>query len=147
MIEILVVIIVFALIMKVSIRSIGDTIRRDRLAKATDILGADVEQAFSIAARQRMPVLMILDRTNRTFSIIDRVTTTKIYRRRSFAKTADYGLDSLFLTANRDTIIIMPNGLATDTLNLTLRMFTRGGASYTKSVRASKAGMVRVNNR
>ena len=145
MIEMIVVFVVFGLVVMISIRSVGDTLRRDRVAKATDILRADIEQAFSIAARQRLPVMMVLNRTNKTFSIIDRASTTKVYRRRSFAKTADFGVDTMY--ANRDTIFIMPNGLATDTLNLTLRIATRGGGTYTKSLRSSLAGMVRVNNR
>ncbi len=145
MIEMIVVFVVFGLVVMISIRSVGDTLRRDRVAKATDILGADIEQAFSIAARQRMPVMMVLNRSNKTFSIIDRASPTKIYRRRSFARTADFGVDTMY--ANRDTIFIMPNGLATSTLDLTLRIATRGGGTYTKSVSASLAGMVRVNNR
>jgi hypothetical protein len=51
------------------------------------------------------------------------------------------------LYANRDTIYIMPNGLATNTWDLTLRITTRGGAAYTKKVNVSLAGMVKVNNR
>jgi Tfp pilus assembly protein FimT len=145
MLELLVVFIVFALVVKISIRSVGDTLRRDRASKAASILGSDIEQAFSIAARQRMPVLMVLDRSNKTFSIIDRASTTTIYRQRSFKKTAEYGVDTLY--ANRDTIVIMPNGLATNSWDLTLRITSSGGVAYTKSVSVSTGGMVRVNNR
>src|SRR3954463_8269713 len=90
MIEMIVVFVVFGLVAMISIRSVGDTLRRDRVSKAPAILGADIEQAFSIAARQRLPVMMVLDRSNKTFSIIDRNTPTMIYRRRSFARTADF---------------------------------------------------------
>jgi Tfp pilus assembly protein FimT len=145
MIELLIVFIVLALVVKISIRSVGDTLRRDRASKAASILGSDIEQAFAIAARQRMPVLMVLDRANRKFSIIDRGTTTKIYRQRSFAKTAEYGVDTLY--ANRDTVVIMPNGLATNSWDLRLRISSSAGVAYTKSVSVSTGGMVRVNNR
>jgi type II secretory pathway pseudopilin PulG len=145
MIELLIVFIVFGLVVMISIRSVGDTLRRDRSAKAASILGSDIEQAFAIAARQRMPVMMTINRLNRTFSIVDRADTTKVYRRRSFKKTADYGVDSLY--ANRDTIVIMPNGLATNPWDLTLSTTSRSGAPYTKSVRVSTGGMVQVNNR
>jgi Tfp pilus assembly protein FimT len=145
MIELLIVFIVFGLVVMISIRSVGDTIRRDRASKAASILGADIEQAFAIAARQRRPVMMALNRSNKTFSIIDRASTTKVYRRRSFARTADYGVDSLY--ANRDTIVIMPNGIATNTMDITLRITTRGGAVYTTKVAVSVGGMVLVNNR
>ena len=145
MIELLIVFVVFGLVVMISIHSVGDTIRRDKASKAASILGADIEQAFAIAARQRMPVLMVIDRANKTFSIIDRGTTTKIYRRRSFSKTGDYGVDSIY--ANRDTIVIMPNGIATNAWYLRLRFTSTNGTVYRKKVYVSAGGMVLVNNR
>jgi len=144
-IEILVVFIVFSAVMAISVRSVGDTLRRDRVAKVSAIVGTDIEQAFSIAARQRLPVRMLIDRANKTLTIVDRNTPTLIYKTRSFARTGEYALDSLW--SNRDTIDIMPNGLATDTLKLSLVIKTRGGAPYAKSVRASIGGLVRLDNR
>ena len=144
-IEILVVFIVFSAVMAISVRSVGDTLRRDRVAKVSAIVGTDIEQAFSIAARQRLPVRMLIDRTNLKLTIVDRNTPTLIYKTRSFARTGEYSVDSLW--SNRDTIDIMPNGLATDTLKLSLVIKTRGGAPYAKSVRASKGGLVRLDNR
>ena len=139
------VFIVFSAVMAISVRSVGDTLRRDRVAKVSAIVGSDIEQAFSIAARQRLPVRMLIDRTDKKLTIVDRNTPTLIYKTRSFARTGEYGVDSLW--SNRDTIDIMPNGLATDTLKLSLVIRTRGGAAYAKSVRASKAGLVRLDNR
>jgi len=144
-IEILVVFVVFAAVAAISLRSVGDTIRRDRVAKVGAIVGSDIEQAFSIAARQRLPVRMLVDRPNKTFTIVDRNTPTLIYKTRSFTRSGDYSVDSLW--SNRDTIDIMPNGLATDTLKLSLIIYTRGGATYEKSVRSSIAGLVRLDNR
>lgn len=143
-IEILVVFIVFSAVAAISLRSIGDTLRRDRLTKATGVVGADIEQAFSIAARQRLPVRLLIDRTNRKLTVVDRNTPTLVYKTRSFAKAGAYELDSLW--SNRDTIDIMPNGLATDTLYLTMGVLSKG-ANYTKAVRVSKGGLVRVGNR
>jgi len=145
MIELLIVFTVFGLVVMMSIRSVGDTLRRDKASKAASILGADVEQAFAIAARQRTPVMLASDRANRTFSIIDRGTTTIVYRRHSFRKSGDYGVDSLY--ANRDTVVIMPNGIATNSMDITLRFISTGGTVYTKKVAVSVGGMVRVNNR
>ena len=145
MLELLVVFIVFALVVKISIRSVGETIRRAKASKAASIVGADIEQAFAIAARQRTPIMLVLDRANRKISIIDRGTTTKIYRQRSFSRTSDYGVDSI--SANRDTIVIMPNGIATNAWDLTLRDTSTNGTMYTKKISVSVGGMVRVNNR
>ena len=144
-IEMLIVFVVFAAVATISVRSVGDTLRRDRVSKVGAILGSDIEQAFAIAARQRQPERMLVDRTTQQFSIVDRNTPTVVYKTRSFAISGEYGLDSLW--SNRDTIDIMPSGLSTDTLKLSLIIRTTGGATYQKSVRASKGGLVRVDNR
>jgi prepilin-type N-terminal cleavage/methylation domain-containing protein len=145
MIEMLVVFVVFGAVMLVSVRRVGDTLRRDRTAKVAAIDGSDVEQAFAIAARQRVPVRMKFSRVNKTFQIVDRNTPTLIYKKRSFATSGEYGLDSI--QSNHDNIDIMPNGLATDSLHLDLFVKTTGGAWYTKTVYASKGGLVKVAGR
>ena len=145
MLEMLVVFVVFGAVMMISVRNVGDTLRRDRVAKVAAIVGTDVEQAFSIAARQRLPVRILIDRADKKLTIVDRNEPTLIYKTRSFARTGEYAVDSL--RSNRDTIDIMPNGLATDTMNLSLIILSRGGTPYAKSVRASIGGLVRVNNR
>ena len=146
MIEMLVVFIVFSAVMMISVRAVGDTLRRDRVAKVAAIIGSDIEQAFAIAARQRLPVRVKIDRTNLTFTIVDRNTPTIIYKTRSFARTGAYGLDSL--ASNHDNLDIMPNGLlAGDSLHLELIIKTTGGALYSKTVWAGKGGLVKVDRR
>ena len=145
MIEMLVVFVVFGAVAMISVRAVGDTLRRDRVSKAGAIIGADIEQAFAIAARQRLPVRMLVDRVNRKFTIVDRNTPTLIYKTRSFSSSSEFALDSL--VSNRDTVDIMPNGIATDSLRLALIIKTNGGALYSKSVWAGKGGLVRVDNR
>ena len=145
MIEMLVVFVVFGAIMMMSVRSVGDTLRRNRVAKVAAIVGSDLEQAFAIAARQRQPVRMTFSRANKTFSIVDRNTPTLVYKTRSFATSGEWGLDSI--QANHDNIDIMPNGLATDSTNLELFIKSTGGKWYSKTVWASKGGLVKVAGR
>lgn len=144
MIEMLIVFVVFAAVVTISIRSVGDTLRRDRVSKVAAILSTDVEQAFALAARQRVPIRIKIVPTLRRFTIEDRADSTVRYRIRSFA-TGDLSLD--FIATNDTILDIMPSGLSTDTLNLTLGIYTKGGAQYTKSVRSSIAGLVRLDNR
>jgi prepilin-type N-terminal cleavage/methylation domain-containing protein len=145
MIEMLVVFVVFGAVMMMSVRSVGDTLRRNRVAKVAAIVGSDVEQAFAIAARQRQPVRMSFSRVNKTFTVVDRNTPTLVYKKRSFASSGEWGLDSI--QSNHDNIDIMPNGLATDSTNLELFIKTTGGAWYKKTVWASKGGLVKVAGR
>jgi prepilin-type N-terminal cleavage/methylation domain-containing protein len=145
-IEMLVVFVVFAAVMAVSVPAVGDTLRRDRIGKVSAIVSADIEQAFAIAARQREPVRIVVHTAGRNwkYTIQDHKSPATIYKTRSLDNTGVYAVDSLW--SNRDTLVIMPNGLATDTLKLSLMVWSRG-ALYAKSVRASKGGLVRVDQR
>jgi type II secretory pathway pseudopilin PulG len=146
MIEMLVVFIVFGVSAMIAIRSVGDTLRRDRVAKAAAILSSDLEQAFALAARQRTPIRIILDTfpTRLRVLVIDRGDTTAKYRTRGL-KNGEFTLD--FMSTSRDSLDVMPNGLATDTLNLTLGITSASGSQYTKTIRVTRGGLVRVNNR
>ena len=144
-IELLTVFVVLGAVAMISVRAVGDTLRRDRVAKVSAIVGTDIEQAFAIAARLREPVRMVVNRTDKRFTIQDRNVTPTIYKTRSFALSGEYGIDSL--ASNRDTVDIMPNGISTGDLNLSMIIKTTGGALYAKSVRVSRGGLVRVNNR
>lgn len=145
MIEMLTVFVVFGAVAMISVRAVGDTLRRDRVTKVSAIVGTDIEQAFAIAARLREPVRMVVDRTNKRFTIQDRNASPTIYKSRSFATSGEYGIDSL--ASNRDTVDIMPNGIATADWRLSMVIKTTGGALYSKSVKVSRGGLVRVNNR
>ena len=144
-IEMLTVFVLVGAVGAISVRSVGDTIRRDRVAKTAAVVGADIEQAFAIAGRERRPVRVRITRWNKKLTILDRTNTSRIFKTRSFASDGAYELDSI--GASRDYIDIMPNGLATDTLKLFLVVKTAGGAWYTKTVRTSQGGLVRVDNR
>ena len=147
MLEMLIVFVVFGAAAMISIGAVADTIRRDRLAKVSAILSSDIEQAFAIAAQQRQPVRVITSTcdTCMRIRIVSRADTTLIYRKRSFKRSGEFPLD--FMSVNRDTLDIMPSGLATDTFNLTLGIYSRGGMRYSKSVRSTIGGLVRVGNR
>lgn len=145
MIEILVVFIVFGISAMIALRSVGDTLRRDRVQKTAAVLSADIEQGFSIAARLRVPVrVRLYDTTGRRqFIVRQRTDTTYKYRVREL-RTGDFGLDTLI--KSRDSLDIMPNGLATDTLRLTLGVKSKSGSWYWKVIRVTRAGLVRVGN-
>lgn len=144
MIEIVVVLVVVGVVAMMGMRSVGDTLRRDRVGKAAAVLSADLEQAFALAARQRLPIRIHTDTVNLAVEITDRNDSTVVYRRRVL-KNGEFTLD--FITVNDSTIDVMPNGLSTDTLRLTLGILSDGGSVYTKNIRMTRGGLVRVGNR
>jgi prepilin-type N-terminal cleavage/methylation domain-containing protein len=144
MIEMLIVFIVFGISAKIALRSVGDTLRRNRVTKTAAVLSTDLEQGFSIAARLRVPVRVRIyhSATRRQFIVRQRDDTTFKYRVREL-RSGDFGVDTLITST--DSLDIMPNGLATDTLRLTLGVDSRG-SRYTKVIRVTRAGLVRVGN-
>lgn len=141
MIELLLVLTLIGAIAAIAIRSVGDTIRRDRVVKTAAIVSTDLEQAFAIAGRQRTPVRLLIDSTRLTFTVADRADTTLKYRTRKFGG-GDMGLD--FISANRSTLDILPSGLSADTLRLVLGIFSKNGQSYSRTLRMTRGGLVRV---
>ncbi len=135
------VFVLVGIVMAIAIRSVGDTIRRDRVNKAVAIVSADLEQAFAIAARQRTPVRILFDSARMTFAVAERADTTLKYRVRQF-KSGDLQLD--YFAVNRTTLDILPSGLSADTLSLRMGIFSKNNALYDRTLRMTRGGMVRI---
>ncbi len=141
LIELLIVLALVGIVASISIRSVGDTMRRDRVQKAVAIISTDIEQAFALAARQRTPMRLRFDSVNRNFSVSERADTTLKYRTRDF-KTGDLAID--YLSASRRTVIVMPSGLASDTLRVRIGIYSKNGTRYDRTVLMTRGGLVRV---
>lgn len=141
MIELILVLTLVSLVASISIRSVGDTIQRDRVQKAVAIVSTDLELAFALAGRQRAPMLVLIDSTTRTFQIVLASDTTLKYRTRNFA-TGDLGLN--YISASRPSLSVMPSGLSSDTLSLRLGIYSRNGSTYDRTIRMTRGGLVRI---
>jgi prepilin-type N-terminal cleavage/methylation domain-containing protein len=141
LVELLVVLLMIGIVASIAIRSVGDTMQRDRVVKLSAILSTDLEQAFATAGRLRQPVRILIDSSKRTFSIANRADTTLKYRTRQFV-TGDLAIG--FISASRNTLDIMPSGLATDTLKLRIGIYSKNGTTYRKTLRMTRGGLVRV---
>ena len=143
MIEMLVVFVVFGAVMMISIRSVGDTLRRDRLTKTAAVLSTDLETAFGIAAQQRRHIrIRIYTDTTQRVVIGSRTDSSVKYRTRSMKPGTDFAVD--YMSVSRDSLDVMPTGLAQDTLSLTIGVFSKGGSQYSKTIRVTRAGLVRI---
>ena len=139
-IEMLVVFIVFGASAAIAVRSVGATLRRDRVGKAAVMLSADLEQAFAIAGRQRAPIRIAIDSVAMTVSVVDRANASRVYRQRTL-KGGEFGLD--FISSNNWALDVMPMGLATDTLRLSVGI-NDGGSTYSRTIRMTRGGLVRI---
>lgn len=140
-VELLIVLVLVGIVASIAIRSIGDTIRRDRVQKAAAIISTDLEQAFALAGRQRTPMRLLFDSARMTFAVAERADTTLKYRTRQFA-TGDLALD--YLSVSRNTLDVLPSGLSADTLSLRLGIYSRNGTTYDRTIRMTRGGLVRI---
>jgi len=108
---------------------------QQRLYRASNNVQTNVEAAWALAARNRKPIRISWDSTNRQMKITDRAGTNT-FRRTSFGQDP-YGLTAGTIRFSTPMVELFPDGLATDTLLITLSNF-----GVTKKVWVSRAGLV-----
>ena len=113
------------------------TLEHEKVRGAAGILIGDLQYAQAMAARQRQPVAVILNESLKMYMIRDRSGTT-VYRERFMGEDSEYDLDQ-FLMTPQTSVEVFPNGTATEATTFTLDI---GG--YTRQVRLSRAGQVRM---
>lgn len=111
-------------------------VSHSRVNNAAQVIAGDLEQALSLAARQRRPVRVTVDPAQRSLLIADRASGQTIGRRQ-YGPATDYKLETL--DAAPATIDILPHGVATSAATLTVAI---GG--YSRRVTLTRAGQVRV---
>jgi hypothetical protein len=108
-----------------------------KVRRAATILSADLHYAQGMAARQRRPVVVILNSSLRFYVIRDRGSAV-VYRRRFMGDDTDYGVETLSAEPS-GTIEVFPNGAVR-----TNTTFTVGLQDYERQVTLSRAGQIRL---
>jgi len=138
-IELLAVMTIVGVASALSLGKFSSIVARQRVNKAAYAVSNDVQLAFAIAGRNRRPVRVVWDSTSLQLTITNRAQDT-VFRRTGLGTGAGFNLNRADITvyppANKP-LEIFPNGLATDTMSITL---TANGAK--KRVWVSKAGLV-----
>ena len=137
MIEMTVVIVVVGLILSMTTGRIHSFLTEQQSVRAATAIQNDLEAAFAIAGRNRRPVRITWDSANVQLDVTDR-SGTVFFRKRSLAD-ASYALSAGAVRFSRSPLEVYPDGLADDTLTIVVT-----GANGAKTVRMSRAGMVRV---
>ena len=135
-IEMLIVLAVGGILLTMAIFPIAQSVRRTRVDRASRVLAMDLQLSLSIAARQRQPVRITFDNSDRKYEFADLVPDTVLHRR-SFGPESDYQLESM--TAAPASINIFPTGLASSALSIAL-----SSANQSRTVTMSRAGQIRV---
>jgi prepilin-type N-terminal cleavage/methylation domain-containing protein len=139
LIEMMVVFVIAGVLMGLSAGRISAYVTQQRVVMAAAAMQNDLQQAFAIAGRNRQPIRIVLDTTQMMLSITNRSGTT-VFRRVQFGK--QYTLNSSNVKYYPSTPYeIYPNGLASDTMSITL-----SAKGYARNIKVSRAGMVQVRN-
>lgn len=135
-IEMAIVIVVASVLMTMVVWRTGPALERARARQAVAAVSGDIQYAQMLAARQREPVVLIVNPSLKLILIRSRGGT--IFRQRFVGPSTEYGIDTLTVTPT-NTVELFPNGIATS--NMTVQAATQG---YRREVRLSRAGQIRV---
>jgi type II secretory pathway pseudopilin PulG len=111
---------------------------QNKVQRAAQALQQETQQAFAIAGRNRAPVTLRWSAASLQLQTTNLAGTT-VYRRLGLGTGGGYGLDTSQVHMTPTTLTVFPNGLAADTLLITL---ARRG--YSRTIRMSRSGMVRI---
>lgn len=138
MLELVFVIALLGAVVAIGVRRLGSTLAHDRLGKAANVFASDVELAFSLAARQRVPVRLTVDSARRRYVLSDATDGGMVYKVRDLsAGEREVG----YLSFSRGVLDITPSGFATDTLRAVFGMSEPRGR-YEKVVRVQRSGLL-----
>ena len=117
--------------------NVSKDISHSRVNSAARVVAGDLEQALSMAGRQRRPVRVVIDGSAKEIRLMDRVSG-QLISRRAFGGTTEYKLYSV--SGSPSTVDLLPHGVATASTIVTL---SAGG--FSRTVTMSRGGHVRVS--
>jgi amino-acid N-acetyltransferase len=136
LIELIIAIVVFGILLSVAYVRMTPAVNHARVNRAAGVIATDLQYAQMLAVRQRAPVAVIVDHALKAY-IIRLRDTSVTFRDRFFGQDTEYLLDTL--AANPASVVMFPNGVAAATTT-----FTVGLGGYTRRVRLSRGGQVRI---
>jgi Tfp pilus assembly protein FimT len=125
------------ILVSIGLPRVSAVLQRSSARQAAGVVAADLEQAVSLAARQRRPVRLTCNCPAGTYTLSDRTSGTVLFHRVIGGTGGNLALGGLTFSAN--PIDIFPSGMTSAALTVTL---TTGGTS--RQVIMSTGGFVRV---
>lgn len=110
---------------------------QQRVARAATTVQGNLEAAFAIAARNRVPIRIVWNASTMQMGVTDRAGSI-YFRKTAFGKD-DFGLLPGAVSFTNNPLEVYPNGLAADTLAITI-----SAEGNQRTIVMSRAGMVQV---
>jgi len=109
LIEALVVVILIGILATMALPNVTRSMKRIRSDRALTVIKGDMENAFSLAARQGRPILIAFDTDVRSYEVKDRATNAVIFTRH-FGSASPYGTKGMWVS--NATVTVFPSGFA-----------------------------------
>src|SRR2546423_6276858 len=93
--ELLVVVGIIGILAGIAGPAMSRIVRHQRANRAATVIAADLQNAFAVAARQREPVRIQADQTNRSYQFIDRKSGAGVRIRTFYGDTSENRLTRL----------------------------------------------------
>ena len=135
--EIAIVLVVIGILAAMTGPAMSRIVRHQRVNRASTIIVSDMQNAFAVAARQRLPVRVQGDAPSRSYQFVDRRTGTVLRIRAFYGDTSEYRLSTLQFTPT--TFDVFPNGVSSTPVTIFL-----ANGDYNKTITVSTAGFVRL---
>jgi prepilin-type N-terminal cleavage/methylation domain-containing protein len=135
--EIAIVLVVIGILAAMTGPAMSRIVRHQRVNRASTIIVSDMQNAFAVAARQRLPVRVQGDAPTRSYQFVDRRTGTVLRIRAFYGDTSEYRLSTLQFTPT--TFDVFPNGVSSTPVTIFL-----ANGDYNKTITVSTAGFVRL---
>ena len=136
LIEILVSVGLVGIALYISVPRFARVRDQSRVQRAAQTLQAEVQQAFAIAGRNRVPIRLTWNSSALQLQITNLAGNTVF--RRAGVGTGSFGLNASNVTMTPSSLTVFPNGLANDSLVITV---SRSG--FSRTVRVARSGMIR----
>jgi Tfp pilus assembly protein FimT len=135
--ELLIIVVILGIAATMMGPAMSRIVRHQRVNRASMIIVSDLQNAFAVAARQRMPVRVQADAASRSYQFVDRKTGAVLRIRAFYGDTSEYKLSTLLFTPA--TFDVFPNGVSSSPVIIDL-----ANGDYTRRITASSAGFVRI---
>ncbi len=135
-VELMIVLVMIGMLAAFGFPRVARELRRSRANQAASVVAADLEVAFSMAARQRKPVTVSYVTASKEIRIADRASGTVI-RSRPLGAGTEWNIDQV--TTSGLPATIFPSGIANAAFTIDL---TSG--SFTRRVSSTRVGLTRV---
>jgi prepilin-type N-terminal cleavage/methylation domain-containing protein len=138
LVEWMTVIVILGTMFAIALPKLGDSTRQRRVIAASNALNSDIPVAFSLAARQRKPVVLSYDAASGEVRVTDRARPDSIYYRRALGSTSEYMLESVTMTPA--LVELLPNGVSSSAF--TIRV---ANGSHARLLTVARTGFSRVS--